>query len=46
MPYRDFFYIFPPYFLFFVGMILKTFGRVPETLITVRFFIFLVQIFL
>src|SRR3989344_1491238 len=41
MPYRDFFYIFPPYFLFPIAVIIAFFGRTAETLIVARGFIFL-----
>lgn len=44
VPYRDFFYIFPPFFLIPVGLIIKVFGASAATLIKVRGFIFLVQV--
>ena len=44
IPYRDFFYIFPPYFLFPVAAIIAAFGRKAQTLIAVRGFIFLIQL--
>src|SRR3989338_10158172 len=44
IPYRDFFYIFPPYFLFPVAAIIAAFVRKAQTLIAVRGFIFLIQL--
>src|SRR3989344_2858226 len=44
MPYRDFFYIFPSYFLFPVGIIISIFGRSMKSLLLARGFIFMVQI--
>lgn len=41
-PYTDFFYLFPPFFLYPVAMILKIFGRSVQALIAARMFIFLV----
>jgi len=44
MPYRDFFYIFPPYFLLPVGLVLTILGRSAQAVVAVRGLMFIVQI--
>ncbi|KKS47151.1 hypothetical protein A3J20_04600 [Candidatus Gottesmanbacteria bacterium RIFCSPLOWO2_02_FULL_42_29] len=41
-PYADFFYLFPPFFLYPVAFIMSIFGRSAVTLIAARIFIFTV----
>src|SRR3989338_420758 len=41
-PYSDFFYIFPPFFLYPIALILSIFGRSAVSLIAARIFIFMV----
>ena len=41
-PYTDFFYLFPPFFLFPIAAIIKVFGRTVATIIAARIFIFVV----
>ena len=41
-PYTDFFYLFPPFFLYPVAAIFSLFGRTINAVIAVRLFIFLV----
>ena len=41
-PYADFFYLFPPFFLYPVAFIMSIFGRSAVSLIAVRIFIFTV----
>src|SRR3989338_1898585 len=40
-PYSDFFYLFPPFFLYPISFIMKVFGRTFESLIFARIFIFI-----
>ena len=40
-PYSDFFYLFPPFFLYPIAFIMKVFGRTFESLIFARIFIFI-----
>lgn len=43
-PYTDFFYLFPPFFLYPIAIIIKLFGRTFESLIAARIFIFIIYL--
>lgn len=43
-PYTDFFYLFPPFFLYPVAFIFSLLGRNVEAIIAVRIFIFIINI--
>jgi 4-amino-4-deoxy-L-arabinose transferase-like glycosyltransferase len=44
-PYKDFFYLFPPFFLFALSKVIFLFGRSFDTVVAARAFMFLVSVF-
>lgn len=41
-PYTDFFYLFPPFFLYPIAALFKIFGRTTEAILNARMFIFII----